>query len=166
MQHVVLSWIGLCLHANSRRSQMYTDPTLVAGSGFFLNLSQVLLKFCERFSSPTSKLLLKVDSKYCYAVCTADQLRKSLDVSSGVTQPAVHAIGLEKFDPMVPRPDPDTSKPPNPVSTKFNFISEMFFLTHLCFKLGFVKTYEQYEEIMKRLRKLSNVYHDAVQGKL
>merc|ERR1719370_1892506 len=85
MQHPVLSWIGLCLNANTKRSHMYTDPTLVAGSGFFLNLSQVLLKFTEPFCSPTSKLLLKVDSKYCSVVCTADGLRESVNSGSATS---------------------------------------------------------------------------------
>lgn len=151
MQHEVLLWIGLCLHANEKRSQMYADPTTVADSGFFLNLTHVLLKFCDPFCSPESKLLFKVDCRYGAVASTPESVMK--------LNTQIHAIALNKYTPMAPEVD-DASiiKVPD---NKFNFISEIYFLTHLCYKLGFVKMYDQYEELMKRLRKLSNIYQDA-----
>ena len=151
MQHEVLFWTGLCLNRNEKRSQMYTDPAIVASSGFFLNLTHVLLKFCEPFSSPTSKFLFKIDCRYTAISSTAESVIKS--------HTPIHAIGLDKYTPMAQKLEEMSAiKVEEP---KFNFISEIFFLTHLCYKLGVVKMFEQSEELMKRLRKLSNVYQDA-----
>jgi len=151
MQHEVLYWLGICLHTNSQRAQMYLDYNRVAKCGFFLNLTHILLKFCEPFLIPQSKLLLKVDCRYGAIVATPDSILKR--------ETPIHLIGLNKAVTMVEKPD--NMPPVVGGNAKFKFIPEMFYITQQCYKSGFIKVFENYQELMKRLQKLSGVYQDA-----
>ena len=71
---------------------MYLDPSIVAPSGFFVNLTHLLLKFCQPFLSPTSNLLLKIDCRYG-AVEADPNLIRSRDTP-------LHCVGLSKANPM------------------------------------------------------------------
>ena len=68
-----------------------------AKDGFFLNLSHVLLKFCEPFLTPGTRSLLRVDPRYCASISSLEQ----------IAQPGtkVHLVGLGDESSMVPRPD-------------------------------------------------------------
>lgn len=74
---------------------MFVDST-AASCGFFLNLTHVLLKFCEPFLEPQSKLLLKVDVRYGAVVSTVDSI-KNRDTP-------IHLVGLNNSVMMVERP--------------------------------------------------------------
>ncbi|XP_057303615.1 ubiquitin conjugation factor E4 A-like [Hydractinia symbiolongicarpus] len=150
-QHEVLYWFGICLSTNTARFQMMYDPTTNCNCGFFLNLTHLLLKFCQPFLSPSSKLLLKVDCRYGAASATRESISK-LDTP-------LHSVGLDKLTPMIPKPDHIPPILANNI--KFKFVSEMFFLTQLCYKLGYMKTYEKYQDVMKRLQKLSNLFQET-----
>ena len=76
---------------------MYTDQNITASCGFFLNLTHVLLKFCQPFLTPTSKLLLKIDCRYGAASATPESIAKY--------DTPLHLIGAEKHVTMVTKPD-------------------------------------------------------------
>ncbi|XP_065655693.1 ubiquitin conjugation factor E4 A isoform X2 [Hydra vulgaris] len=154
-QHRVMYWIGLCLDCNKDRAKMYVDSSVVAPAGFFVNLTHVLLKFCQPFLVPNSNLLLKVDCRYG-AIKTDHNLIRNKDTP-------IHCVGLSAANPMAHKSDNIPSIETDAI--KFKFTADIFFLTHQCYKLGFIKVYEEYHELMKQLQKTSNTIRDlGIQG--
>ncbi|XP_065677419.1 ubiquitin conjugation factor E4 A [Hydra vulgaris] len=154
-QHRVMYWIGLCLDCNKDRAKMYVDSSIVAPAGFFVNLTHVLLKFCQPFLVPNSNLLIKVDCRYG-AIKTNHNLIRNKDTP-------IHCVGLSAANPMAHKSDNIPSIEIDAI--KFKFTADVFFLTHQCYKLGFIKVYEEYHELIKQLQKTSNTIRDlGIQG--
>ena len=66
--------------------------------GFFLNLSFVLMKFCEPLNPDAkSKAILKVDCRYC-------TVKSSIAIILNPDAP-LHAIGYETEDKLASKPD-------------------------------------------------------------
>ncbi|XP_066934926.1 ubiquitin conjugation factor E4 A-like [Clytia hemisphaerica] len=152
-QHDMLHWLGLCMYLNRGRGKMFVpNPMAVSGCGFYLNLTYVLLKFCEPFNPDLkNKTILKVDCRYC-SVHTTPQSIAKLDAP-------LHAIGYSEDEKVVAKP---ASIPPVlGDKIKFKFVSEIFFLAQQCYHLGYKKIFLSYQELMKQLQKLSTLYRDA-----
>lgn len=82
--------------------------------GFLLNLNFILLNLANPFSEPNSAKLLKINPLYA------------------ISQDAqVHLKGLDKDTPMIVRDD-------QPIQSSFpiNFITEIFYMTHLSYSLS------------------------------
>lgn len=152
-QHDMLYWLGLCMYINRDRGKMFVaNPMDYCSCGFFLNLSFVLLKFCEPLNPDSkSKAILKVDCRYCSVKTSVNSISKP--------DALLHAIGFDVEDKLATKPD--NIPPVTGNQVKFKFVSEIFFLAHQCYRLGYRKTFLNYQELMRELQKLSNVYEDA-----
>ena len=73
-RHLMMSWIGNCLHANSGRAKIWSAHApqvfsqMYCSDGFILNLGFVLLKLCEPFSAACSPKMLKIQPSYVRVV--------------------------------------------------------------------------------------------------
>ena len=76
---------------------MMVDPSLVCSDGFFINFSHLLLKFCEPFLNPGSKIPMKIDCRYG---CIAASLQSIFDPNT-----PLHMLKGEEIEPMVTKPD-------------------------------------------------------------
>eukprot|EP00795_Rhopilema_esculentum_P013455 gene13455-4330_t len=158
LQHQILYWIGSCLHHNKKRAQLsiHTDfgsSLTQARDGFFLNLSFIMLKLSEPFLdlSERPRKLLKVNSCYCGVRSKLQDIEKPdtlVHLVQNLEESRV-AQRTEEMDVI----DVD--------SRGFKFVTECFFITHMCLKLGYLKAARTYENLMKRLQKMSELYQDA-----
>lgn len=69
-RHLLLSWLGNCLHANAGRAKIWTNqmPEIFqsyASDAFFLNLGAALVKLCQPFCKPHLPKLLTFNPTYC-----------------------------------------------------------------------------------------------------
>ena len=74
------------------------NPMALCGCGFSINLTFVLLKFCEPFNPDLkNKTILKVDSRYCSVKSSANS----------ITNPntPLHAVGYVNEEKVVGKPD-------------------------------------------------------------
>lgn len=122
----MLQWIGNCLHANVPRGQIWNQHGAAAmfnlktaPDSFMIGLSGVLLRLCQPLFKPEMKVL-RVDPTYC-AVPAADRNKKN-----------VHMIDTEKETMLLPT-DEGTVKP---TADTYNFITEVFYMTHKAIDLS------------------------------
>ena len=81
----------------------------LSGCGFCINLTFVLLKFCEPFNPDLkNKTILKVDCRYCAVNSSPNSITKP--------DTPLHAIGYLKEDKVVGKPD-------NSMFDQYDFVS-------------------------------------------
>eukprot|EP00794_Sanderia_malayensis_P017494 gene17494-19244_t len=160
-QQDLLYWIGACLYHNRKRLQLsfetgFASMLTQARDGFFLNLGNVMLKLCEPFLdlSSRSKKCLRINSLYCSVNANI----------SDIARPgaSVHLVQDQEEPKMAKRTD--DMKVHTADGVKFKFVTECFFVTHKCLKIGFLKAASSYHSLLKKLQKLSEIYHDARAG--
>lgn len=149
-RHALLSWIGNCLQANESRGQlanlhhnMFAAPNHAAtvSDGFMINLGGVLLRLCAPFTERQSMgKLLKVDPTYC-----AVEIQDSTEAS----QRGVHLRGLSNQTCFISlNADVGNEGPVGPVqrstASSYNFVTEMFFMTHRAIDLGARVVFEKW----------------------
>lgn len=84
-RHLLLSWLGNCLHANAGRAQIWTNqmPEIFQGyasDAFFLNLGAALVKLCQPFCKPHLPKLLTFNPTYCALKEMSEEERRSRGV--------------------------------------------------------------------------------------
>lgn len=156
VKHLLLNWIGTCLHENNGRAKIWNVQMAsvlnspYVSDGFMVNLGTVLLQLCHPFCSPKSPKLLKIDPTYCTAVVTSEDEAKAR---------GVHARDLNSETCLVPAEGSEDAQGP----TVYNFSTECFFLTHCCQAMGFQTLHERFTKLNMDLRMIQRTYADAVQ---
>ncbi|KAK3908442.1 Ubiquitin conjugation factor E4 A [Frankliniella fusca] len=153
-RHVLLSWIGKCLFANSSRGRLsnshemeslaFAAPSTVS-DGFMINLGGVLLRLCKPFTSKLVKLL-KVDPTYCSALVQSDD---------EANERWVHMKGMTSETCLISLSEGDDGQPvQRPCAHSFNFVTEMFFMTHRAIDLGVRVVFERMMQLNQELARI------------
>lgn len=149
----MLEWIGLCLHSNVARGQIWNahNPAAMLGAGkvvpdsFMIGLCGVLLRLCKPLLRPKFKVF-DVDPTY-YAVKEADRLSKS-----------VHMYGVEKETCLIPVADENQ---PRKTADSYNFVTEVFYMTHKAIDLGYRVCIDKFVQMNREMARLQDLYRDA-----
>lgn len=84
-RHLLLSWLGSCLQANTGRAKIWTNQMpeifqMYASDAFFLNLGAALVKLCQPFCKPRSPKLLTFNPTYCALKELSEEERRNRNV--------------------------------------------------------------------------------------
>lgn len=148
----MLEWFGVCLSKNQARGQLWNahNPLAMLGGiktvpdSFMIGLCGVLLRLCKPLLRPTFKVL-DVDPTYC-AVTDAERIEKS-----------VHMLGVEKETCLRPTNENEKRKS----SASYNFVTEVFYITHKAIDLGYRVCIERFFQLNREISRLQNGYQDA-----
>lgn len=150
----VLTWIGGCLHANHARGQLWSahnpmaaqlGALTTASDAFMLGLAGVLLRLCQPLVRPAWRVL-NVDATYA-AVAAADRDARS-----------VHMLDLDKETCLMPAERRPTA------AGAYSFVTECFYMTHRALDLSYRVCIEQFFKLNRELRRVQQVYQQAVAG--
>lgn len=148
----MLKWIGDSIHANVSRGQIWNSHSMAglplnsSPDSFMLGLSAVLLRLCKPLFKPALKVLL-VDPTYC---AVPDSKRE---------EKGVHLKNIEKDTCLVPTEGEGTERL---TAATYNFITEIFFMTHKAIDLGYRVCIEKLIRLNRELHQLQTVYQDTV----
>lgn len=155
----ILTWFGDCLRANAKRGQMWSrdEPGRVVDScsdAFMINLTGVLLRLSQPLLSPQLKVLL-VDPTF---VNVRSEERHAKQV---------HMSDMDKETCLLPRDDNEEegegeNKTARPVADKYNFITEVFFLTHKALDLGLRVAVDRLIELNRTMAEAQNMYQELL----
>ncbi len=130
-KHLALLWIGRCLHANKSKNSLSASAFKNASEGFLINLSSVLL----RLSLPLSKKknIFRVDPTY-----------NAKKFKPAQWEVHIHLIEADKATTLLPKGDD-----PIDCLEVYNFISDIFFLTHKSMDLWLKPVQDMYAKVTK-----------------
>lgn len=148
----ILEWIGNCLCANEPVGQIWNQHNMASMFGgqksaphsFMINLANVLLRLCQPLVKPTLKVMM-VDPSYC-AVAAADRSTKN-----------VHMVNCDKETCLLPALD-ETGRL---TANTYNFITEIFFMTHKAIDLSYRVAIEKYFQMNREFQRLQGALQDA-----
>lgn len=148
----MLKWIANALHANAPRGQ-YWNAQAMSGLGaltsapdsFMIGLTAVLLRLCKPLLRPSFKVLL-VDPTYC-AVTEEKKVEKG-----------VHMKDVAKETCLLPTEENDERL----TADKYNFITEVFYMTHKAIDLSYRVCIEKLIRINGELNRLHSAYQDTI----
>ncbi|XP_061397197.1 ubiquitin conjugation factor E4 A [Musca vetustissima] len=148
----MLQWVAKCLSANVSRGHLWNNlnagiENVVhqnASDAFMLGLTSVLLRLCAPLCEPTMKVLL-VDPTYCGV---PDDEREEKGVNM-----------LKAFEETALLPTEENTK--RTTAAKFNFITELFFLTHKAYELSYRACIERFAKMSRELQNLQSSYQDV-----
>lgn len=149
----MLEWIGLCLHTNAARGQIWNahNPAGMLGAvkvvpdSFMIGLCGVLLRLCKPLLRPKFKVF-DVDPTY-FAVCEADRKSKG-----------VHMYGVEKETCLIPIPE---DSPQRKTADSYSFVTEVFYMTHKAIDLGYRVCIDKFIQMNREMARLQDLYRDA-----
>lgn len=149
----ILEWIGNALHKNAKRGQIWNShEAMILGNNmtvpdsFMIGLASVLLRLCNPLVKPQFKVLL------------VDPTISGCEVEERVSK-NVHIRELNKETCLLPSEEKRLS------ASNFNFITEIFFLTHKAIDLGHRVCLEKLQKLNREVQRLHNLYQDsATQG--
>ncbi|KAJ9594013.1 hypothetical protein L9F63_014573, partial [Diploptera punctata] len=154
VRHKTLIWLADCIHANAGRGKLWNSHGLSLGvstcvsDGFMLNLSSVLLRLCQPFSSDYSDpKLLRIDPTYCAVKVNNEEIRSK----------GVHMRNLAAETCLIPSLE-DVARP---TSETYGFVSECFYLAHKALDLGFRVTFEHLIRLNQDLARMQRAFIDA-----
>ena len=158
VKHLALMWIGNCFQANAGRGKMWTNEmgpwmsNSLASDGFMLNLEAVLLMFCKPFSEGVgNRKMLKIDPTYTSVTPLVAEDAKIKNV---------HLRNAEKETFLIPS---ETEEKENEdIPEKYNFITDIFFLTHKSLDLGFRVCHEKFVKMNQELGRHQNMYRELM----
>lgn len=61
----MLDWLAAAVEVNSNRAKEYANHQLDSSDNFMINLAYVMLKICDPFLKPGSKIKATIQSEYC-----------------------------------------------------------------------------------------------------
>ncbi|EDV31622.1 uncharacterized protein Dana_GF14454 [Drosophila ananassae] len=149
----MIQWLANCLDANISRGHLWSsinvnlDQTVhsSASDAFMNNLCSVLTRLCAPLCEPTFKVLL-VDPTYC---AVADKDRSAKDVSM-----------LKAYEETCLLPAEEGTE--RLTAEKYNFITEIFYMTHKCFQLANRPCIERMNRVMRELQNTQTAYGEVV----
>lgn len=149
----ILKWISQCLKANSSRGKLWNqqafNPAFMnsVSDGFMLNLANITLRLCQPFCTNLNDgKILKVDPTYC-AVSDEE-----------ITNKQINMHGLSSETCLIP----SSSDEVRHAAEKYNFVTEIFFITHRTLDLSFRICVDQLVQLNQELSQLQRAYNDAV----
>lgn len=152
VKNKTLSWIGNCLHANLPRGQIWNTHNLAAlgaftnaSDAFMIGFCGILLRLCVPLLKPSFKVML-VDPTYC-AVDEASRLSKN-----------VHMKKASEETCLLPTNESETRV----TATTYNFITEIFFMTHKAIDLSYRVCIEKYFRMSREMHRLQGALQDAM----
>lgn len=149
-----LKWIGNAITSNQKRGQIWNaHSSMILGNfttapdSFMVGLCGILLRLCQPLMRPQLKVLM-VDPTYS-AVKNEEMQEKQ-----------VHMKDYEKETCLISCDENEQRV----TAEKFNFITELFFLTHKCIDLSFRVCIEKVNQFNREIHRLQSAYQDAAQG--
>ncbi|XP_075220925.1 ubiquitination factor E4A [Lycorma delicatula] len=150
-----LKWIGACLDANIHRGRLSAvagyAPAVFAcvSDGFALNLSSVLLRLAQPFTSdPENPKMLRIDPTY--TSFTGENVDETKDCG-------VHMKSLADETCLLPMEENIL----RPCGTSFTFMTECFYMVHRSLDIGLRVVLEHMQGIYKEFIRLQNSMRDA-----
>ncbi|CAF0773012.1 unnamed protein product [Adineta steineri] len=143
----VLQWIGDCLIENRGKNKEWSSHNpmtayMYASDGFLLNLNLILLNLARPFAEPYSQKLLKINP--IYAISQNEN---------------VHLKDLHKDTPVIVRDEENLVDKNNKIT--FNFITEIFFMSHLSYTCGVQRLHRMLLKINEELSHVQSAYNDV-----
>ncbi|CAF0967414.1 unnamed protein product [Rotaria sp. Silwood1] len=143
----ILKWIGDCLVENRGKNKEWSSHSLLTAyvfvsDGFLLNLNLILLNLARPFCEPYSSKLLKINPIYVIS-----------------QNENVHLKDLYKDTPIIVRDEENTSEKNNTIT--FNFITEIFFMSHLSYSCSVQRLHRKLLKINEELSQVQHAYNDA-----
>lgn len=148
-RELTLNYFGMVLHHFNHRSKLWNNEmsgNVEISDGFMVNFCHVLLLLCKPFADASSERLLKISPAYTQ--------HAALPLNSINTQPMqrIHLRNLDQESFLVPKTDDeraaattvDRTNEAGPGPNSFNFMTEIFFLAHKAFQLGFKSTHDHF----------------------
>uniref|UniRef100_A0A0K2VHY9 Ubiquitin conjugation factor E4 A n=1 Tax=Lepeophtheirus salmonis TaxID=72036 RepID=A0A0K2VHY9_LEPSM len=158
VKHLTLKWIGDCLMANSGRAKIWTNERILmsydhVSDGFMMNLGAVLLRLCEPFTKGVKNpKMLKIDLTYTANECS---------VSEDSFLRGIHLSNLNRDTTLVPREKEQELLTPMEEGKPYNFITDIYFLTHKAVDLGFGVVQEKILKLNKELVQLQELHRNS-----
>lgn len=150
----ILTWLGNAITTNVKRGQIWnTHASMVLGNfttapdSFMVGLAGVLLRLCLPLMKPQLKVLI-VDPTYS-AVKTEQAAEKQ-----------VHMKDFDKETCLVPFEENEERITAN----KYNFVTEIFFMTQKAIDLSFRVCIEKVTRMNREIHRLQSAYQDSMQG--
>lgn len=150
----MLNWLGNAILSNVKRGQIWNShASTVLGNfstapdSFMIGLAGVMLRLCKPLMKPQLKVL-NVDPTYC-AVTTADAQEKQ-----------VHMKDFDKETCLIPFEEDEEKI----TAKKYNFITEIFFMTQKAVDLSFRVCIEKFMKMNREIHRIQAAYQDAMQG--
>ncbi|XP_052837620.1 ubiquitin conjugation factor E4 A [Drosophila gunungcola] len=148
-----LQWIANCLDANVSRGHLWSSINLnleqtvhsTASDAFMTSLSAVLTRLCAPLCLPSLKVLL-VDPTYC-AVPDKDRHAKGVSL-------------LKAHDETCLLPSEEGEE--RLTAEKYNFVTEVFYMTHKCFELANRPCIERLTRVMRELQNTQTAYVEVL----
>ncbi|XP_016994117.2 ubiquitin conjugation factor E4 A [Drosophila takahashii] len=148
-----LQWLANCLDANVSRGHLWSSINLnleqtvhsTASDAFMTSLSAVLIRLCAPLCLPSLKVLL-VDPTYC-AVPDKDRQEKSVSL-------------LKAHDETCLLPSEEGAE--RLTAEKYNFVTEIFYMTHKCFELANRPCIERLTRVMRELQNTQTAYEEVL----
>lgn len=145
--------VGSCLHSNAARGQLWNSHNPISMMGatktvpdsFMIGLCGVLLRLCKPLLRPTYKVL-DVDPTY-FAVSEKDRAIKG-----------VHMHAVDKETCLIPFPN---ESQPRHTSSSYNFVTEVFYMTHRAIDLGYRVCIEKFFQMNREMARMQSVYRDV-----
>lgn len=148
-----LKWIAQCLKANASRGKLWNmqvfNPAFMnsVSDGFMINLANITLRLCQPFCTNLDDgKILKVDPTYC--AVPEDEL----------TNKQINMHGLATETCLIPTSTDEVRS----TAEKYNFVTELFFMTHRALDLSFRICVDQLVQLNQELSQLQRAYNDAV----
>lgn len=150
----ILSWLGRAITSNVKRGQIWsTHTSMILGNfttapdSFMIGLAGVMLRLCLPLTKPALKVLI-VDPTYS-AVKPEEANEKQ-----------VHMKDFEKETCLIPFEENEVRITAN----KFNFVTEIFFMTQKAIDLSYRVCIEKVTRMNREIHRLQSAYQDSMQG--
>ncbi|KAL3285242.1 hypothetical protein HHI36_019352 [Cryptolaemus montrouzieri] len=155
----MLTWLGLCLKANSDREKLWNaqvSPALFPANystvtdGFMVQLGSILTRLCQPFCK--DKKILKVDPTYC---AVTNELLSGRQI---------HLPGMSEQTCLLPAvQDDDNAVEQRLMADSFNFTTECFFMAHRTMHLGFAIAVDKAVRMNHEIGRIERAYNEARQ---
>lgn len=150
----ILKWIGNAIASNQKRGQIWNaHSSMILGNfttapdSFMVGLCAILLRLCQPLMRPQLKVLM-VDPTYT-AVKNDEMNEKQIHMKDYEKETSL--ISLDENEQRV-------------TASKYNFITELFFLTHKCIDLSYRVCIEKVNQFNREIHRLQSAYQDAAHG--
>lgn len=150
----ILYWLGNAITTNIKRGQIWsTHSSMILGNfttapdSFMIGLSGVLLRLCLPLMKPQLKILM-VDPTY-----------SAVNIEEAPSK-QIHMKDFNKETCLIPFDEDEV-----PMSSKkYNFVTEIFFMTHKAIDLSYRVCIEKVTRMNREIHRLQSAYQDSLQS--
>jgi len=151
-----LSWVGKLLHENNEAGKLWTHQmsnphrNMDRTDAIFINLAAVFVRlaipFCLEKNGESNERWLKIDPSYCIASTKPDYMERG-----------IHLQGMKEITHILKSEEANILQTA-PISPKYNFISDCFFLTHRALYNGLHGLLSKIKRLNRELGHLQEAY--------